>query len=389
MLRRPCHEGIAAPACSPGCDAPGGRHLLRAGAELRPPPGRSAWLIPAMPCSIPGSGLTVHALTTPEVNVWDADLLPGEEHLRLFRNDVRQPLAHGAGDSHRQPTLAFNVLVLGLFVLGLYCTFLLVRSLTGSFVASLRASSFPLIPIAGRKSCTCSYCRSSGHRSPCCWPIGSWRRSGRAPWQACSRPLCSITRRLPRHDPHDYDDRLRRRPPAGGTQGQGPFRLPHRPAPFAPPSWRGACSPLSRSVLAPVPTCGRHGTGTSSAARPTTPLFRAKFLAILCRTGASGRTRGCMRGWRGGFAATAGWASSRGCSPWAECSSPVSKRPRGRTLFRLDGPGDGSAHAGTVPDPVQRAASLSAAVLPVYHLVPGGKVIRACRPVSFSRCCCV
>jgi len=82
-----------------------------------------------------------HALTTPQVNVWDAPIYYPVKNTLTFSETMfgnlwlTVPVQLLTGN----PTLAFNALVLGSFVLGLYCTFLLVRSLTGSFGAGVLA----------------------------------------------------------------------------------------------------------------------------------------------------------------------------------------------------------------------------------------------------------
>jgi len=80
------------------------------------------------------------ALTT-QVNVWDAPLYYPVKNTFTFSETMfgnlwlTLPVQLLTGN----PTLAFNVLVLGSLVLGMYCTFLLVRSLTGSFGAGVLA----------------------------------------------------------------------------------------------------------------------------------------------------------------------------------------------------------------------------------------------------------
>lgn len=77
------------------------------------------------------------ALTTPGVNVWDAPFYYPVKNTFTFSETMfgnlwlTLPVQLLTGN----PILAFNVLALGSFVLGLYCTFLLVRGLTSSLGA--------------------------------------------------------------------------------------------------------------------------------------------------------------------------------------------------------------------------------------------------------------
>jgi len=82
-----------------------------------------------------------HALTTPGVDVWDAPLEYPVKNALTFSETMfgnlwlTAPVQWLTGN----PVLAFNSLVLGSFVLSMYCTFLLVRGLTGSFGAGVVA----------------------------------------------------------------------------------------------------------------------------------------------------------------------------------------------------------------------------------------------------------
>jgi hypothetical protein len=82
-----------------------------------------------------------HALVAPGMNVWDAPFYYPVKNTFTFSETMfgnlwlTLPVQFLTGN----PTLAFNALVLGSFVLGMYCTFLLVGSLTGNFVAGVVA----------------------------------------------------------------------------------------------------------------------------------------------------------------------------------------------------------------------------------------------------------
>jgi hypothetical protein len=82
-----------------------------------------------------------HALTTPGASVWDAPFYYPAKNTFTFSETMfgNLWLTLPVQLLTTNPILAFNALVLGSFVLGLYCTFLLVRGLTGSISAGIVA----------------------------------------------------------------------------------------------------------------------------------------------------------------------------------------------------------------------------------------------------------
>jgi hypothetical protein len=82
-----------------------------------------------------------HALTTHDVNIWDAPIFYPARNTLTFSETMfgnlwlTVPVELLTGN----PILAYNALVLVSFVLGMYCTFLLVRALTSSFGAGVLA----------------------------------------------------------------------------------------------------------------------------------------------------------------------------------------------------------------------------------------------------------
>jgi hypothetical protein len=82
-----------------------------------------------------------HALTTPNLNVWNAPFYYPAKNTITFSETMfgNLWLTLPVQLLSNNPILAFNALVLGSLVLGLYSTFLLVRSLTGSAWAAIVA----------------------------------------------------------------------------------------------------------------------------------------------------------------------------------------------------------------------------------------------------------
>src|SRR5262249_1462525 len=82
-----------------------------------------------------------HALFDPDLNVWDAPIFYPARNTLTFSETmfgnlwVTLPVQYLTGN----PILAFNVLVLVSFVLGMYFTFILAQALTRSFLAGVAA----------------------------------------------------------------------------------------------------------------------------------------------------------------------------------------------------------------------------------------------------------
>jgi len=114
-----------------------------------------------------------HALLTPGVSLWDAPILfPAANTLALSENMLGNiPVTLPAYLLTDNATFAANCLVIFAFVFSAVALFLLVRRLTGSFLAGLvSAICFPSTPTDGNTPVTCSCFPSTGPSSHCFSP---------------------------------------------------------------------------------------------------------------------------------------------------------------------------------------------------------------------------